>query len=165
MLWDWLFIVTWNSCSNVFQDSLHGVCWMNNKDLNKCLLSTQAKKDLSEWAEAFSARTYYFTACLADVPTARMGKRAIFYLGLWAKCKLWVVVWHPLSLGNPHQLSVADVSACKPLVLKLCGYLGRERAGIYITLAVVLQDLLSTCAVCLASHLFWSESYSWHSCS
>ena len=104
MLWDWLFIVTGNSCSNVFQDSFHGVCWMDNKDLNKCRLSTPAKNNLSEWVEAFSAHTYSFMVCLADVPTARMGKSAIFCLGLCAKCKLWVAVWHPFFLGNPHQL-------------------------------------------------------------
>lgn len=39
-------------------------------------LSTQAKKDLPEWVEAFFAHIYSFTVCLADVPTARIGKNS-----------------------------------------------------------------------------------------
>lgn len=83
----------------------------------------------------------------------REWEKAIFYLGLWAKCKFRVAVWHPFLLGNPHQLSVTDISACKPQNWS-CVDIWGGGGGIYLTVAVVLQDLLSTCAVsCLPSVL------------
>lgn len=104
--------------------------------------------------------TYSFMACLADVPRARMGKRAIFCLGLWAKCVASVLFRQPSSTSCYWHKCLQT-----PKIEVVWIFRGGKGWVFTFTVAVVLQDLLSICTGCPAFHLFWSESYSWDSCS